>query len=164
MRLRDYGQDDLPLQLRLLGDPATMAHLGGIETPLQIERRHERYLGMIDEASGRMLVVETVDGVAAGTAGYWDRSWRGETVWETGWMLLPEHRGRGLAAAAVAELVDRLRRLAARRFVHAFPAVGNAASNAICAKTGFGLLEALDFEYPKGHWLRCNDWRLDLEA
>lgn len=149
---------------RLLGDPGTMAHLGGAETPMQIEHRHERYLGMTDDASGRMLVVETAEGVAAGSVGHWDRDWRGGTVWETGWMLLPEHRGRGLAVAAVTELMGRLRTLGSRRFVHAFPAVDNAASNAICAKAGFELLEALDFEYPKGHWMRCNDWRLDLEA
>ena len=36
------------------------------------------------------------------------------------------------------------------------------ASNALCAKLGFTLLAATDFEYPPGNILRCNDWRLDL--
>ena len=48
------------------------------------------------------------------------------------------------------------------RYVHAFPSVENAASNAICRKVGFTFLGAADFEYPKGHFMRCNDWRFDL--
>ena len=48
------------------------------------------------------------------------------------------------------------------RFVHAFPAVDNAASNAICRKLGFELLGATEFEYPPGRPMVCNDWRLDL--
>jgi RimJ/RimL family protein N-acetyltransferase len=51
------------------------------------------------------------------------------------------------------------------RFMHAFPNVENAASNAICRKLGFTLLEEnLEFEFPPGNHLRCNDWRLDLFA
>jgi RimJ/RimL family protein N-acetyltransferase len=46
----------------------------------------------------------------------------------------------------------------------AYPGVDNAASNAICRKLGFTLLGAEDFEYPPGHLMRCNDWRLDLRA
>jgi RimJ/RimL family protein N-acetyltransferase len=48
--------------------------------------------------------------------------------------------------------------------MHAFPNVDNAPSNAICRKLGFELLEALEFEYPKGHFMTCNDWRLYLRA
>lgn len=50
------------------------------------------------------------------------------------------------------------------RTLHAFPGVDNAASNALCRKAGFTLLEAREFEYPKGHWMRCNDWSLGLCA
>jgi RimJ/RimL family protein N-acetyltransferase len=48
--------------------------------------------------------------------------------------------------------------------MHAFPNVDNEASNAICRKLGFELLEAREFEYPKGHLMTCNDWRLDLRG
>ena len=51
-----------------------------------------------------------------------------------------------------------------RRFVHAFPSVDNAPSNAVCRKTGFVLLGDYEFEYPPGSFMRCNDWRLDLLA
>lgn len=39
---------------------------------------------------------------------------------------------------------------------------GKGLANAVCRKAGFTLIEAVDSEYPKGHWMRCNDWRLDL--
>jgi hypothetical protein len=50
------------------------------------------------------------------------------------------------------------------RFMHAFPNTDNAPSNAICRKLGFELLGAREFEFPKGHIMTCNDWRLDLRA
>jgi RimJ/RimL family protein N-acetyltransferase len=48
--------------------------------------------------------------------------------------------------------------------MHAFPNVDNAPSNAICRKLGFEPLETCQFEFPKGHFMSCNDWRLDLRA
>jgi RimJ/RimL family protein N-acetyltransferase len=48
--------------------------------------------------------------------------------------------------------------------MHAFPNVDNAPSNAICRKLGFELIEACEFEFPKGLFMTCNDWRLDLRA
>ncbi|MGI8711878.1 MAG: hypothetical protein ACR2NR_01595 [Solirubrobacteraceae bacterium] len=37
-----------------------------------------------------------------------------------------------------------------RRFVHAFPSVENAASNAVCRSAGFALLGPIEAEYPPG--------------
>ena len=48
--------------------------------------------------------------------------------------------------------------------MHAFPNVDNAPSNAICRKLGFELLEACELEFPQGHFVSCNDWRLDLQG
>ena len=48
--------------------------------------------------------------------------------------------------------------------MHAFPSVDNGPSNAICRKAGFALQDEVDVEYPPGHPMRCNDWRLDLFA
>jgi RimJ/RimL family protein N-acetyltransferase len=47
--------------------------------------------------------------------------------------------------------------------VHAYPSIDNSPSNAICRRLGFELMGDDEFEYPKGHFMRCNDWRLDLE-
>jgi RimJ/RimL family protein N-acetyltransferase len=48
--------------------------------------------------------------------------------------------------------------------MHAFPTVDNGPSNAICRKVGFTFQEEVDFEFPPGNLMRCNDWRLDLFA
>jgi RimJ/RimL family protein N-acetyltransferase len=49
-------------------------------------------------------------------------------------------------------------------FLHAFPSVDNAPSNAICRKLGFTLLGECELEYPPGRVMRCSDWRLELFA
>jgi hypothetical protein len=36
---------------------------------------------------------------------YWEHEEDGDTDWETGWAILPEHEGKGLATAAIAEVV-----------------------------------------------------------
>jgi hypothetical protein len=92
-----WGEGDLPLLQRIMGDPAMTMHLGGPEP-------HEENALAIDAAR------------ADGT----------------------------------------------HRFVHAYPKLENAPSNALWEKLGFTLLGAHDFEYPKGNPIRCNDWRLDL--
>jgi hypothetical protein len=40
--------------------------------------------------------------------------------------------------------------------------VDNIPSNALGHKAGFSLVEECDFEYPKGHLMRSNNWCLDL--
>ncbi len=93
---------------------------------------------------------------------FWERDWEGEPVLEMGWGILPEYQGRGIASAAVAQAIEQARAISRRAAVHAFPSVDNAASNAICRKLGFELLGQVQFEYPKGHWMPTNDWRLHL--
>jgi RimJ/RimL family protein N-acetyltransferase len=81
---------------------------------------------------------------------------------EMGWSVLPAFQGRGIAAAGTTLAIAVARSEQTRRFLHAFPSVDNAPSNAICRKVGFELVAACDFEYPPGHAMRCNEWRLDL--
>jgi RimJ/RimL family protein N-acetyltransferase len=146
-----------------MGDPAMTEHLGGPESPEQIRLRHQRYL-KIDPGQGQMFVIEVgPERASAGSIGYWEKQWQGQIVWETGWSVLPEFQGQGVATRATALIVERVRNEEKRRSLHAFPAVDNGPSNAICRKAGFTLQGEADFEYPPGHWMRCNDWRLDLE-
>jgi RimJ/RimL family protein N-acetyltransferase len=161
VRIEPWSEGDLPLLERLLGDPRMMDHLGGPESPEQIRDRHARYLAGAERDPQFKVVV---DGEGAGWVGYWEREWRGEEVYETGWSVLPGFQGRGLAAGATALALDHARAAGRRRFVHAFPSVGNAPSNAICRRLGFTLLGERDFEFPPGSTMRCNDWRLDLRA
>lgn len=156
MHLESWGRGDLELLQRLNGDPAMMAHLGGPETPQRIAERQRRY----EADPGCFKIVDAGEGV--GWVGYWEREWRGGQVYEVGWAVLPEAQGRGLATAATALVIEEARAAGRCRSVHAFPSVTNPASNAICEKLGFTLLEARDFEYPRGSFMRCNDWRLAL--
>ena len=104
----------------------------------------------------------------AGLIGYWEHTEEhpggDETVWETGWAILPEFQGHGLATAAVQAVAKVASTAGSHRTLHAYPGVANASSNALCRKAGFTLLGDRDFEYPKGHWMTSNDWRVDLRA
>jgi RimJ/RimL family protein N-acetyltransferase len=164
--IRPWSEGDLPLLERLLGDPAMTEHLGGPESPEKIRDRHERYCRISrDPSTGLMFaIVAGPEGVGVGSVGYWEREWQGETVFETGWSVLPEFQGQGIATRATVLVAERARAEGKHRFMHAFPAVDNGPSNAICRKVGFTFQGAFDFEYPPGHPLRCNDWRLDLTA
>jgi len=137
-----------------------MEHVGGPETPDQIQKRLARYCS---ETETRMFVIVLEpENMGIGSIGYWEREWQGQTVWESGWRVLPEHQGKGIASRALALTMERARAENKYRFVHAFPSVVNAASNAICKKVGFVLLNQVDFEYPPGKFMRSNDWQLDL--
>ncbi|MFI2304198.1 GNAT family N-acetyltransferase [Actinacidiphila glaucinigra] len=163
VRIEPWAEDDLEL-LRRANAPAMMRHLGGPETEEQLLVRHERYLTGGSEGGGMFSIVLLPEGVPAGSIGYWEKSWRGGTVYETGWGVLPEFQGRGVAAAAGEAVIARAAAEKGPRFLHAFPKVDNHPSNAICRKLGFTLVEECDFEYPPGHPIRCNDWRLELYA
>jgi RimJ/RimL family protein N-acetyltransferase len=152
--LERWGPDDLALLTALLGDPAMMEHLGGPESPEQLAGRQQRF----EKEPGMYKIV--VDR-PVGSVGYWPR---GEDAYEVGWSVLPAAQGRGYATAGMRLLLDVIRAEGDRRYVHAYPSVDNGPSNAICRKLGFTLLGAQEFEYPKGHFMQCNDWQLDLGA
>jgi RimJ/RimL family protein N-acetyltransferase len=102
-------------------------------------------------------IVDDASGEAVGSVGYWKRTRDGEQVYETGWSVLPAFQGRGIARMATALAIARARSERKHRFLHAFPSVDNAPSNAICRKLGFTLLGENEFEYPPGNLMRCND-------
>jgi RimJ/RimL family protein N-acetyltransferase len=110
------------------------------------------------------VIVVGPDADPVGAVGYWEREWHGELVWETGWSVLPEFQGRGFATRGTTAAVERARAERKHRFIHAFPSVDNAPSNAICRKVGFTLVGEEEFEYPAGKFMHCNVWRLDLSV
>jgi RimJ/RimL family protein N-acetyltransferase len=165
VRLEPWGEGDLPLLEKLLGDAEMTEHLGGPESAEKIAERQLRYVRLADAGNDRMFrIIDDSTDEAVGSVGYWEKAWRGEQVYEMGWLVLPSFQGRGIAGMASAKAIARARSDGRHRFMHAFPSVDNARSNAICRKLGFSLLEACDFEYPPGNVMRCNDWRLDLLA
>ncbi|HEY3961177.1 MAG TPA: GNAT family N-acetyltransferase [Gaiellaceae bacterium] len=166
VHLEPWSEDDLPLLEQTLGDPAMMTYLGGPESPEQLVARQAKFVALPSTGGGEMFtVVDDESGTKVGSVGWWDKEWRDDVVYETGWQVIPAFQGRGIATAAMVQLIEQLKAGGgSRRFLHAFPSVENGPSNAICRKLGFDLLEALEFEYPKGSIMRCNDWRLDLRA
>lgn len=162
IQLRPWSHEDLDL-LRRLNTPEIWAHLGGPETEDKVAERHARYLDTGSPGSGRMYTVLLLpEGQTVGSIGYWEREWQGETVYETGWNVLPEFQGRGIATSAATAIAGKVAAEQRHRQLHAYPSVDNSASNAICRKAGFTLVGPYDFEFPKGTFMRCNDWRYDL--
>ncbi|MFJ7902022.1 GNAT family N-acetyltransferase [Streptomyces sp. NPDC096198] len=159
VRLEPWAEGDFWL-LERTNSPEMTEHLGGPETEEQLVARHARYLAVDPGRMYRVTLAGT--GETVGSIGFWERSWRDATVWETGWGILPEFQRRGLAVRAARAVVEAARATRAHRYLHAFPGVGHAASNAVCRGAGFELLGQADFEYPKGRWITSNDWRLDL--
>ncbi|MFI9562504.1 GNAT family N-acetyltransferase [Streptomyces rishiriensis] len=161
VRLIPWSEGDFWL-LRRANSPEMTEHLGGPESEEKLADRQRRY---VEPFAGRMYRITLADsGESVGSIGYWEREWRGGTVWETGWGILPEFQGRGLAASAARALVEVVRRAGGHRALHAFPGVEHHASNGVCRTAGFTLLGPADFEYPKGNRIRSNDWFVDLRT
>lgn len=167
VRLEPWGKDDLPLLEKTVGDPEMMVYLGGPESAEKMAERQVKFEELADSGAGRMFkIVDESTGEAVGSVGYWDKDWRDKQVYETGWFVLPAFQGRGIAVEATAQAIVLAKSEGKHRYLHAFPAVENGASNAICRKLGFTLIEEHEFEYPSGsgNLMQCNDWRLDLRA
>jgi len=164
MRLRPW--DERALDFERVANTAQMkAHLGGVETEQAMRDRHERIRAVVRDDRGSMfLVMLSGEPDPVGSVGYWEREWRGETVYEAGWKILPDFQGRGLAVAATMAALGHAAARGRHRWVHAYPEVSNGPSNAVCRKVGFKLLGEVAFEFPKGVFGRSNDWYYDLGA
>jgi RimJ/RimL family protein N-acetyltransferase len=103
------------------------------------------------------------DREAVGSVVYWAHPIRDEPALEIGWAVLPAFQGRGIATLATARCMEIAAAETDYRTIHAFPSVDNAASNAVCRKLGYEIVETSEFEYPVGHWMTCNDWSFELD-
>ncbi len=160
LQIQPWADGNLNLLYKLNTREMTK-HLGGPESEELILGRHKRYLDLGDR--GCMYTVILDNGEAAGSVGYWESVWEDETVYEIGWSVVLSHQGKGIASQAVAAAIIQAKAEKKHRFLHAFPSIGNGASNAICRKLGFTFLNGCQFEYPPGNLMQCNNWRLDLE-
>jgi RimJ/RimL family protein N-acetyltransferase len=164
IRLEPWREDDLPLITEIMGTAEMTVYLGGPETPEKLAARLARYRAAIVPEGRMFKVVDAATGEGVGSVGYWERVERGETVYETGWHVLPAFQGRGIAARATHLAIEAARSERRNRYLHAYPRVDNGPSNGLCRKLGFTLLGSRAFEYPPGNPILCNDWRLDLFA
>jgi RimJ/RimL family protein N-acetyltransferase len=166
VRLRGWAETDLDL-LRAINAPSMTEFLGGPENEEKLLKRHRRYTDQTAAGAIAMFVVEAVfppeSAVrSVGSIGYWPISWDGEDVYETGWSILPDFQGHGLATTAARLVAAQARSRRDRPSLHAFPKTAHTASNAICRKAGFEFVGEREFEYPAGHPIRVNDWALTL--
>jgi RimJ/RimL family protein N-acetyltransferase len=156
VELRPLTRNDLRFYERIYTDPRMWAELGGVREQ-DMAAKLERDVASVEADRHWVLVIVTCDDTPAGTVSLWDHEWEGETIDEIGWMVLPEHQGRGLAGAAVAEALRRADEATRWRVLHAFPATTKAPSNALCRKHGFALRGPIDYGY-EGRILRVNHW------
>jgi hypothetical protein len=92
VRLVPWSTEDFWL-LERCNTPEMTAYLGGPETAEQLASRHDRYVA--NAYPGQMYTIRTLEGETAGSIGYWEHTKADESVWETGWAILPEHQGKG---------------------------------------------------------------------
>jgi RimJ/RimL family protein N-acetyltransferase len=134
-----------------------MRELGGPVDRTELPRVHHRRLN----EPWYFKIVPEPSGPAAGAIGIWETEHHGTQIYETGWMVLPQFQGRGIASTALGLLIERARAESTFGAMHAFPGITNAASNALCRRFGFSLLGEEEFEF-RGRPLRCNHWALEL--
>jgi RimJ/RimL family protein N-acetyltransferase len=162
MRLVPITAEDEDLAVRLECDPEMMEHIGGPRPEAEVRAAPRRRLDLIEKGAARMYKIATDDsGEVLGTIGIWKIDWEGPQSFEMGWFVLPAYQGQGIASEAARILFAQERKHPGVRYVHAYPAVSNAASNAIARKIGMEKRGEFDNEGFAGV-LRCNNWRIDL--
>jgi len=163
MRLRPVDPGDVEAYIRMRCDGAMMADLGGPLPPDRMPGQVARDVDDMtrDEAWIYMIVVDDAGKeVVAGTVTVAPHTEPDspERHGEIGWMVLPEHRGSGLATAAAREVLHRVEDSGRWRMVHAFPSVSNDASNAICRAVGFDCVGQRVITFA-GHAFTTNHWQ-----
>jgi RimJ/RimL family protein N-acetyltransferase len=144
-----------------MGDPRMTVHLGGPESPEKLAERQARYERIRESGTGGMFVIcagPEAEGV--GSVGYWEQTWRDGTAWEIGWSVVPEWQRRGIATRAVGLLLETIAADGLDRPILAYPAVENAASNAVCRKAGMTLIGESVVDFPPGNFFRANEWAI----
>ena len=162
MRLVPITAEDEDLAVRLECDPKMMLHIGGLRPEADVRAAHKRRLDLMEKGEAHMYKVVAEDSdEALGMIGIWKIDWKGPQAYEMGWFVLPEHQGKGVATEAARLIISQARSDAGVRYIHAYPTVSNAASNAIARKIGMENQGQFDNEGFAGV-LRCNDWCIDL--
>jgi RimJ/RimL family protein N-acetyltransferase len=136
-----------------------MAELGGPWSADEARAAHARRLKFAAEHDSWCLkMVPDPETGPVGSMMLWDSEWEGQPISEAGWMVLPEHQGKGYASRALALLIERAGEVGRWGDIHAFPGATNGPSNALCRKLGFELVGVGEADYagrhfPVNHWV-----------
>ncbi|MFP5112991.1 GNAT family N-acetyltransferase [Bacillaceae bacterium C204] len=160
IQIKPWEDKDLDILFRL-NAPEMMQHLGGPESDKQILKRHKRYLELSDRGC-MFSIILLPEREPVGSVGFWQTTWNDESVYETGWSVLPSYQGKGIATIAVKLAIEEASAENKYKYIHAFPSIANPASNAICRKLNFQFISECEFEYPPGCMMHCNNWRLNI--
>ncbi|MFI9424079.1 GNAT family N-acetyltransferase [Streptomyces achromogenes] len=166
MRLRDVSPGDVDAYVRMRCDPVMMADLGG---PLPREGMADKVGRDVRQAAAGLAWIKMIvpdpgrPDVVAGTVTIWSHDTGDGPLSEIGWMVLPEFQGRGLGKHAVRALLEQARDQDRWGVVHAFPAIGNAASNGICRSVGFRFQGETEVDFA-GRVIQANHWTVDPRA
>jgi RimJ/RimL family protein N-acetyltransferase len=163
IRLVPYADEYRALTEALECDPETMRELGGPVDPADIPRVHRMRVETVARGEWYFVIVPDPPGLPAGTIGIWKSKFREQPIHEIGWMVLPEFQGRGIATDALRMIVERARSDPRFDRIHAFPAISNAPSNALCRRAGFTHTEECDVRF-RDRPLRVNHWMLDVRT
>jgi RimJ/RimL family protein N-acetyltransferase len=161
MELIPFTEADEWLTVALETDPRVMAELGGPWSPEEARATHARRLkSAAEQGSWGLKIVPDAETGPVGSLSLWHSEWDGQPLSEAGWMVLPQHQGRGHASAGLRLLLERAEADGRWGDIHAFPGATNAPSNALCRKLGFELVGGGEADYagrrfPVNHWV----WR-----
>lgn len=157
--IRPWAETDFPLLVQANSAEMT-EYLGGSESDEKVRERHEKYLRFVRMQTAGIFAIE-LDGVPVGGVNWWPSEWKGEDTLETGWFVVPEAQGRGVAVAGVSAALDDARLRSDRRHVLAFPSTANLASNRLCARLDFERLGEEQLPY-RDTVLHVAAWSLHL--
>jgi RimJ/RimL family protein N-acetyltransferase len=158
VELEPMTEADEWLTVAMETDPRVMAQLGGPWSEEASRAAHARRLRSVrDHGSWCLKILHGGDRTPVGSIMLWASEWAGTKLSEAGWMLLPEHHGKGLASAALHQLLDRARQDGSWGNIHAFPGATNEPSNALCRRLGFERLEEGEVDYG-GRRFRVAHW------
>lgn len=148
--------------VRMRCDPGMMAELGGAHRPEDMPDKVRRDVAAVAEDRQwiKMILAGAGDGEVAGTVSLWTPEEPGAAGSEIGWMVLPEFQGRGLAKAAVREVLAAAARDGRWGAIHAFPSRTNDPSNGLCRSLGFTDAGEHELDY-YGNRLVTRHWVLE---
>jgi len=165
LSMQPIEEDDWWLFRKLYQDASVMRFIGDLDTPAQIRSRFEQRLGYWDRNADFWLCLtirERDTGNAVGLTGFFP-DWRPYQQGEVGFIISPEHQGRGYAVESLRAVLDFAFDQCGFHRLQANVLEGNDGSRRVLEKCGFRLEGNLRESYRIGE-IWHNDWLLGILA